>query len=189
MTDDDYLCTATDEGRGVFNSLYNQFPENPSEKQVVKHIQGTSLEYIGQGKSRVVLLDTSGDYLSSDYDCVVKIQKKDAKEQNESEVDTWENIDDDSKKWLVPVTDHDDQYRWVVQPYLDSTVTKAQLAELEVDLLRNGWELEDVNKSNAVRIQNHAAMVDYGLSLHEVDFDVMGLEERIHLKKWKHDQT
>lgn len=188
MSGDDYVCKATPEGQRIFDNLSEELSSHPSEEEVKSAIKGTSLDYVGQGRSRVVLTDTTGQYLHERNACVVKIQKDDSKPQNESEVEVWNTIDEESRKWFVPITDYDDDYNWLVQPYLDEEVTKEQLCELEVELLKNGWELEDVNERNAVRMGDHAAMVDYGLRLNRVDFDIMSLEERIHTKKWKHEQ-
>lgn len=187
MADDEPMCRATNEGEKVFNSIHSVVADDATEKNIVKQIQGTPLDYIGQGDSRVVLLDESGDYLHSANACVVKINKYGDNNANRTEVQNWQDITDEPKRYLMRVTDWDDNYRWVVMPYVDTNVTDEMLNELEKTFIRNGWKVNDVNKRNAARVQDRAVLIDYDADIYRIDTTAMSVEERLALIDWKYD--
>jgi len=187
MAQDEPMCRATPEGERVFNNMHSAFAEDSSERNVVKQIQGTSLDYIGQGDARVVLLDETGDYLHSGNACVVKINKFGDNSDNKMEVDNWQDMSGDPKRHLMRVTDWDEDYRWVVMPYVDTDVTTEMLIELEKTFIRNGWKAKDVNKRNAARVQDRAVLIDYGNPIYRIDEDAMSVDERLALIDWKYD--
>lgn len=187
MAQDEPMCRATPEGERVFNNMHSAFAEDYTERSVVKEIQGTSLDYIGQGDSRIVLLDQTGSYLHSANACVVKINKFGDNNDNRREVENWEKISGEPKRHLMRVTDWDDNYRWVVMPYVDTDVTTDMLKELEKTFIRNGWKVKDVNKRNAARVQDRAVMIDYGNDIYRIDETEMSIEERLSLIDWKYD--
>lgn len=170
----------------MFNNMHDAFADNFSEAEVKRAIQGTSLSYVGQGDARVVLLDETGQYLHSGNACVVKVHKYGDNTQNRVEVENWEKIDGPPKKHLLRLTDWDDDYRWVVQPYLSTDIEEDKLIELEKTFVENGWKVRDVNKRNCARVQDRAVMIDYGKPITRADFEAMSLDERLRLIEWKY---
>jgi hypothetical protein len=187
MSDSDPLCRATNEGSAIFDNMHSAFSQQASEEFVVKKIQGTDLEYVGQGDARVVLLDRKGEYLHAKNACVVKIHKHGDNKQNAEEVRTWQKTQGETRKHLLRITDWDDDYRWLVQPYIDTDVTDKMMIEMEKTFIRNGWKPNDVAKRNAARVKDRAVLVDYGQGLRRIDPDVMSVEERLRLIDWKYD--
>lgn len=181
------FCSTTEDGVGLFNQLHADFAEAWQEENVVERIEDTGLEYIGQGDSRIVLLDETGEYLSQPYSCVVKVNKYGDNEANRTEVRNWESVEGQPKKHLMRVTDYDDEYRWVVMPYVDTNVTEEMLMEMEKAFIKNGLKIRDVNKRNAARVEDRAVMIDYDMHIEQIDMDVMDEDERLRLIEWKYE--
>lgn len=187
MASDKPMCRATGEGTTLFSTLHSDFAQDDTESHIAESIQGTGLDYVGQGDSRVVLLDQSGQYLHSANACVVKINKYGSNEANRTEVENWEKMSGPPKDHLLRVTDWDDNYRWVVMPYVDTNVTEEMLIELEKAFVKNGWSISDVNKRNAARVQDRAVLLDYDQYIREINTDVMAVDERLRLIEWKYE--
>lgn len=184
---EDHLCYATAEGQGSFNTLHEAFADNNSERYIKEQIQGTGLDYVGQGDGRIVLLDRAGQFLHSKNACVVKINKYGENENNETEILNWEKLKDELGHRLNTITDYDDDYRWLVQPYIDTEVTEEMLIELEKEFIEKGWKVKDVNKRNCARVQDRAVMIDYDQFIRQIDLEVMDRQERNRLIDWKYE--
>lgn len=187
MVSDKPMCATTPEGQDLFADLHSAFAERSTEDYVVRQIQGTGLDYVGQGDSRVVLVDETGQYLQTGNACVVKINKYGDNESNLNEIRNWNNISGDSRQHLLRITDYDDNYRWVVMPYLDTDVTDEMLIELEKTFLDEGWKVRDVSHRNAARVQDRAVLVDYDQPITRIDFGIMSRDERERLIEWKYE--
>lgn len=189
VEEDTYLCKATEEGKRVFNNMFDAFANNSSEAYIKKQLKGTGLSYVAQGASRIVLLDESGDYLNAKYSCVVKIEKNGEVGDNQTEVYNWNRIEGGAKDYLMTITDYDENYRWLVQPYADSEVTDEMVLELKKEFIRHGWKAKDANKRNCVRVQDRAVLVDYGNGIVKLDFDEMSKEEHLAVVEWGMSDT
>lgn len=183
---DDPLCKCTTEGASIFNRLFDSIRKSDKEGDIHNYISGTSLEYIGQGDGRVVLLDRSGELLNYRNACVVKINKYGTVIHNEREVNNWERLNEYLGHRLLRITDWDDNYRWVVQPYIDTEVSDEMLEQLEKDFLDHGMKAYDVNKRNCARVKDRAVLLDYDQPIEEIDFNIMAKDERERLIEWKY---
>lgn len=183
---DEPFCKGTDDGEELFNELHSEISESHSEDYIKNLISNTGLEYVGQGDGRVVLLDQTGEYLSHRNACVVKINKYGDIERNHIEVENWKRYGDVIGDRLLRITDWDDDYRWLVQPYLSTDVTEEMLIDLELDLLSNKLKAYDINNRNCAKVEDRAVIIDYDQPIERVDLDVMDMEEREHLIRWKY---
>lgn len=186
MARNNHICKATPEGEQLFDQLWERFRDENSEAAVKRIIEGYGLEYLGQGAKRVALMDIHGQYIQHERACVVKIEKYGETEANEWEHYNYERVGDNVKKYLLPITDFDDDHKWVVVPYVEGEPTERQLFELEKIFVYSGWDVGDVREENVAMVQDKPVLLDYDNKFRRLDEDVMSKEERVELKAWKH---
>jgi len=187
MVIDKPLCDATQDGQRLFDRLHSTFAGRNSEAYIASQIQGTHLDYVAQGKNRIVFVDTDGEYLSAADACVVKINKKGENNSNKVEFENFQRITGELEKYLMPITDWHKNQNWTVMPYITTDATEEMRKELEKEFLRKGYKVRDVNKRNTARVQDHAVLLDYDQFIERVNTDVMDIEERLRLIDWKYE--
>lgn len=183
----DYICKATDEGRDIFNQLYRELEEPAVDHHYEELGEQYGLEFLDDGRSRVAYLDTEGQTIEQAWVCVVKIHKYGDNTQNKKEYENYQKVPDKVQEHLLPITDHDEDFRWLITPWVDTDTNPRQAFELEKKLLKMGWEIEDIRDDNVAMVGDKPVALDYGGDVYPIDTDVMSVEERIDLKKWKYE--
>lgn len=186
MTDGDAMCIATEEGREVFDGLWEQFKDNTARSEIKDLVEPLDIEYLEQGDTRVALLDHSGVFIHQPHACVVKVEKHGTTIANEHEWENYNKVQEEVKKHLLPITDHSEDFKWLVTPYIQGEPTPREIFEMEKILLEAGWNVGDVREGNVMMVQDKPVLVDYDNKFQELDTNVMSIQERIELKKWKH---
>lgn len=187
MAESDYLCKATEEGRRLFNSLWEVFIDKNSESAVKHYIDDYSLDYVGQGKKRIALIDMEGEYMEQPRACVVKIEKYGETSSNEWEFHNYRKVGNDVQKYLAPITDWSEEYRWVMMPFVDGMPSEREMFELEKIFIYSGWDIGDIRQENVGMVGDKPVVRDYDHRFEELDTDAMSKEERIELKKWRYN--
>lgn len=186
MTDDDYICDATEQGKELFRDLHSRFEDNWDEDFIKETVEDTGLEYLSQGDSRIVFLDREGNYLSHPNACVVKINKYGESASNLNEVNNYTRVAGPPQKHLMTITDWGASYKWLVMPYVSTEVTDEMLMELEETFIKYRLKVHDVNQRNTAKVQDRAVLIDYDTPITELDMNRADEEERLRLMRWKY---
>lgn len=184
VSDKDFICVTTHDGKAFFDGLWDRLGNGLSPK-VESEMDEQGLEVIGEGDERAAFIDQNGDFIQQAHACVVKVNKHHRVSANETEFKNYKKAGGYLEDHLLPITDHADDYKWLVTPYTEGEVSAEQLFELERALVKDGWRYDGVRQGSVSVSKGRPILMDYSSEFKELDTERMGEDERLARKRWK----
>lgn len=128
-------------------------------------IDTMGFDTVGAGTGRIVFdMDILG-YPNYVVKFAVPNEEYDGLKQNSREIELWKTVDNEKRRFLVPIVEHGPEKYWLIMPKGEpaETIPYEWKSEAEYELRNLIWK-EDVQEENVVRIDGVLKICDYGVN-------------------------
>lgn len=148
-------------------------------REIIWDAYESGYEYIDEGVARIVFSHEGGVVKIAKSEEMVEFERQrvgapgslkkgacDGVKQNRREVEAYEEITDKvgETKHIVPITEYDEEYKWVIMPRVDHNADLwwGAITELKEELEELGIEIRALTSPNVGMWGDELCVMDYG---------------------------
>lgn len=159
----------TDRGRAVADRVADCYVEVSIDRRYHSREEcrdlaaSLGLDLVAMGVGRDIYAPEPA-LVAGDGECVLKVPKNLlGAYESMRELTYWRTLPAAVRRYLVPILDHGDDFRWLLMPWAEADLTSAEILELWSALCDAGYAFEDANWAhNLGRVDGRPVVLDYG---------------------------